>query len=481
MKKVLPLWLLLLANWLHAQTDLKNLDFETLSDTSITGFADWKCYKYDHVAPDAEVKHSGNYSLKLDFSDGGPFSAFLQHVPFISDTAHPVKVTLSGWIKREDVANFTGLWVRVMSGRKMVAFDNMNSKMIQGTADWEQVSVHVIVDGGATDLFIGGLIGTRGVVWFDDFSVKIESFTPQPLPDSLSTYLDEALDIMQKNALNRDSVDWPALREKTKKTAAEASSYSDCYPAIKVAIQQLNDHHSFLMPASDSKKWSDDDKSEEIALASGEILDNGIAYISMPGLMSGNEHTLEAYANQLQQLIKNLDQRKVSGWVLDLRYNNGGNCWPMLAGIGPLLGGKICGYFLAKGEPPTPWKYENGASYSGDALATKISREPYITRKKMPKVAVLTGPGTASSGEVVVVAFRNRPNCRSFGEATAGLSTGNANFTLRDGAQIFLANCVYADRLMNRYGSRITPDEVITAPNAQTDPVIQAAVQWLKQ
>ena len=31
--------------------------------------------------------------------------------------------------------------------------------------------------------------------------------------------------------------------------------------------------------------------------------------------------------------------------MIDLRPNTGDNCWPMLAGIGPLLGEGVCGYF----------------------------------------------------------------------------------------------------------------------------------------
>lgn len=46
-------------------------------------------------------------------------------------------------------------------------------------------------------------------------------------------------------------------------------------------------------------------------------------------------------------------------------------------------------------------------------------------------VAVLTGSRTASSGEVVAIAFRGRPRTRSFGEPTVELSTANRTFLLR--------------------------------------------------
>ncbi len=108
---------------------------------------------------------------------------------------------------------------------------------------------------------------------------------------------------------------------------------------------------------------------------------------------------------------------------------------------------------------------------------TNCGHKPYKTKQKLPKLAVLTGPQTASSGEVVTVAFRGRPNSRSFGAPTYGVSTGNANYSLRDGAQIFLCSSVYADRNKVAYGGKISPDVVVEA--GEDDPVLQAATKWL--
>nr|WP_290931382.1 S41 family peptidase [Haliscomenobacter sp.] len=115
-------------------------------------------------------------------------------------------------------------------------------------------------------------------------------------------------------------------------------------------------------------------------------------------------------------------------------------------------------------------------------MATKISRKPYKFQQKFPPVAVLTGPQTASSGEVVTVAFRKRPNTRSFGEPTAGLSTANQDYALRDSAMILLTVSIYADR-EKTFGTQITPDEqIVGVDDAELkDPVIEAAKRWLDQ
>jgi carboxyl-terminal processing protease len=100
---------------------------------------------------------------------------------------------------------------------------------------------------------------------------------------------------------------------------------------------------------------------------------------------------------------------------------------------------------------------------------------PYTLRRPMPRVAVLTDVRVASSGEATVIAFRGRPNTRSFGEPTCGLSTANQTFPLPDGATLILTVSSMADRHAVVYGDRVAPDEVIANP----DEVVVRAVAWL--
>jgi hypothetical protein len=118
-----------------------------------------------------------------------------------------------------------------------------------------------------------------------------------------------------------------------------------------------------------------------------------------------------------------------------------------------------------------------------ESNVAKISGESYRLFQINPAVAVLTGPRTASSGEAVAVAFRGRPRTRSFGTPTCGMSTGNDVFPLSDRAAMFLTTCIMADRLGRSYGGAIRPDQDIAGATAQShgqDPVIQAALAWLR-
>lgn len=64
-----------------------------------------------------------------------------------------------------------------------------------------------------------------------------------------------------------------------------------------------------------------------------------------------------------------LDAPDLVGWIVDLRGNGGGNMWPMIAGVGPVLGEGTAGAFVDPDDNVTLWGYANGASIadgSGD-------------------------------------------------------------------------------------------------------------------
>ena len=150
------------------------------------------------------------------------------------------------------------------------------------------------------------------------------------------------------------------------------------------------------------------------------------------------------FADAIQRRIAALDHDDLAGWIVDLRGNGGGNMWPMIAGVGPIVGEGILGYFVDPVGVESVWEYPTGASFLDGAQYARVTT-PYILRRQNPRVAVLTNNGVASSGEAVAIAFRQRPNTRSFGTATCGLSTSNRGYPLSDGAVLYLTTSVMAD------------------------------------
>lgn len=301
-------------------------------------------------------------------------------------------------------------------------------------------------------------------------------------------YLDAALDIMQANSINRARIDWPAFRARAIESAGAAHGPPQTYPAIQAALRALGDRHSFFVaPPSGSTGGGTTQPPPAAPPPTGLTLAGGIAYVSMPGF---SHPDATGHANAYHAVLRDLDARSPCGWVVDLRRNPGGNMWPMLAGIGPVLGEGLVGMFVDPDSVRTRWWHRDGqaGTVSPGGAATVVARvsvPQYRLARGDPPVAVLTGPGTASSGEAVATAFRARPATRSFGRGTAGVSTANRGFRLSDGALIQLTVSTFADRTGRLYGDVIHPDVSVAdggvTGDPASDPPLRAAVEWLRE
>lgn len=326
------------------------------------------------------------------------------------------------------------------------------------------------------------------------------SGTPQPtVPSALSAdarnYLNAALDTMQKYSYYRATINWQSVRTRAigAADAAHAQTIAATYPAIRGALADLGDHHSFLQapvgaaqaaPANQAALFHPADSLD------GEIVGERYGYVRVPTFApvnGGSPSQIMAFADTLQGLVRAVDAKAPCGWIVDLRHNGGGNMWPMLVGIGPILGeGDNLGAFVDANAFVTHWFYRNGFAGTVSSDNTKFvsastSKAPYVVRVANAPVAVLTDRFTASSGEAITVAFRGRPNTRSFGAPTYGVPTANAGHPLVDGAYLWLMSALDADRAGTQYIDPLPPDEMVdtSAPPATDDVVALTAMRWL--
>jgi hypothetical protein len=232
---------------------------------------------------------------------------------------------------------------------------------------------------------------------------------------AVTNHLNQLISIMQASSINRLKIDWTALRTTVFSEAGAAQAIPELYPAIRTALRLLGDGHSSYTGANGQTLFVPN-RSCSGSGAGTPALPATIGYVRVTSF-SGSGSTAVTFADGVQNAIIAADRDEVVGWIVDLRGNGGGNMWPMVAGVGPVLGEGIIGYFI------------------------------------------------------------KRPNTRTFGVATCGLSTANRAFPLSDGANLNLTVSVMADRARTRYGDQVVPDEVI-ADQAQ---VIARAVAWLSQ
>jgi carboxyl-terminal processing protease len=304
--------------------------------------------------------------------------------------------------------------------------------------------------------------------------------SPTPVAAEMSatarSYLTQLLDIMQANSINRKTIDWPAFRQSVEAAVPNAQTIQGLYPGVRTALGLLNDHHSFYQGPDSTYVYNPSpignctDPTPPTVQAPEDV-----GYVKV-GAFSGGGSAATVFAQGIQDALRATDRPALVGWIVDLRNNGGGNMWPMIAGLGPVLGDGTAGAFIDPDGTVVWWGYQGNASISGGSPAVTVT-SPYFLLRSNPRVAVLTNCGVASSGEATTIAFRARPNARSFGTPTYGLSTANRGFSLTGGGTLTLCVSTMADRTGRQYGNALAPDEVIADPSE----TVRRAIEWLRQ
>jgi hypothetical protein len=291
-------------------------------------------------------------------------------------------------------------------------------------------------------------------------------------PDATREHLTALLMTMERYSVNSATIDWPGLRSEVFAAAGDAGTLPELNAAIELALRLLGDHESFYQRGSLLLGPPPVGGCSAVAPAPGHI-PNTIGYVRVASCdCQGTAAT--QFAQTVQQAIAAADGAGLTGWIVDLRGNFGGNMWAMIAGIGPVLGEGIIGWIIYN-DREYEREYRNGAATSfGETFASVP--DPYTLLRPYPKVAVLTDGGVASAGEAVTVFFRGRPDSRSFGTHTCGHHHLQQSFSLPDGATLSLVSGQHADRTRRRYGGPVSPDEIVSDPGA----AVTRAIVWLQ-
>lgn len=318
------------------------------------------------------------------------------------------------------------------------------------------------------------------------FVVAIMAAAPgsdAPLPPSSAAkeYFEHAAELIRQHHRNSATVVWAEVVKRALPMLAGATRPDDTYPAIRVVLAELGERHSFLLPAPDVPEgrgtFVSNTGAEQGVSPTWRIVAGNIGELSLPGLntLGPNGQALGAsYTAAARKGLSAMDRASHCGWIIDLRDNGGGNMWPMLGGLDPLLGTGPFGFFVRPDGSREAWLRSGGHIYPSSETLPGSSPAFSLANASAP-VAVLIGPRTASSGEMVAIALIGRDDVRVFGAASAGLTTGNTDYRLSDGAMLLITEVSVRDRTVKDYSGPVVPDE-------QVDPsrVEAAASRWLE-
>lgn len=297
------------------------------------------------------------------------------------------------------------------------------------------------------------------------------------------------LDLLQQQSLYRDRVDWSKARAEL----AAAGDPAQTRRLLDDVIQRSSGGHGRWISANQQRTQSQRAQATQTVMGAAPLQTDDartgptarLGWIKVGAYMDDQTQPQEVQyqarkqaAIALQARIQAQDDGNRCGWVVDLRGNTGGNMWPMLLGMGPLLGdakgADPVGMFLLA-DKRQPWAYREGAVWLDGKAVVGSRNAQYTLRHPGAPVAVLFGPRTASSGEASVLAFRGRAASRSFGQPSAGYSTANTPQRLPDGSLLLLTGSVIADRNGVGDGNRLQPDVIV----AEGQDATTAAQAWL--
>ncbi|MCY3730196.1 MAG: S41 family peptidase [Rhodospirillaceae bacterium] len=459
-----------------------NLDFEARPPGErASGHAfGWDTDGQAAWALDALTRRGGAHSLRVT-STGEPGRArFSQRLDLRGVSAERVRV--SAYVKTDSTA---GLRVRVEDDTGLLYIDRARAP----GGGWVRVGIEVPLAPTATALSFGGELLGGGSAWFDDFTLEpVDTATLGAPSAAASRYVRYALSVIEEHALVRAALDWPAYRAAVMRQARGAVTVQHSYLAVRYALGALGDGHSHFMTAEQMATLAaapvGNARTGRAPVAPrGERLGESIGYVKLPGFAGGSHMDRVEFAEGLQAVIARLDAPGACAWIVDLRGNSGGNLWPMLTGLGPLLGdGEVGASVGPDGERMRFW-YDGGRAGLGDYVQMRVRGAPYRLGRAAAPVAVLTDDETASAAEILAAAFAAQPRTRSFGEATRGATTATRSFGLSDGAALVLAVASTSDRNGRIYPGPLVPDQIVSAAERglalPSQPAVRAARDWL--
>ena len=270
-------------------------------------------------------------------------------------------------------------------------------------------------------------------------------------------YVKSSFRIIDKYAIHAGG-DWMIERESYLSEAKSIDNFDDAHRIVKDALAFAGGKHSTLLaPVTDTTSF------EEFA-SEAYLLEDGIAYVRLPAHRGVKVSDATYTHTVLDFLQSHLD---AAGVVIDLRDNHGGNMYPMISALAPLLPeGTLLSFKTRKSTSPITLDFVVRSS----GLSTEeISKFPDST-----PIAILINDWTGSSGEATLLCFRGLENVRTFGIPTAGYASANQSFPMADGYTLLITiGCDVA-----RTGEVFCDDPI--APDVETQMPLEDAVAWIR-
>ena len=298
---------------------------------------------------------------------------------------------------------------------------------------------------------------------FDAGTLTVRAATD--LREAVTLYLDAVADAVP---------DPRGAADIARRLGSGAQDATDVAWAVRGMMRALHDESGFIAAPGESVPAP----TPRVARApTFDWLADGIAVVHLHGGDGVSADAGRTLAAAVHDGVAALGARHPLGWIVDLRGNGGDDPWPSLAGLSTLLAGPTVGATVGRAGRQD-WIVDRGAvRLAGESAMIDLQSTP---EPGFPgPVAVLVDASTSNEGEVVAVAFQERPDARFFGAATAGCASWCVRtHALADGTMLGVVEVRPADRNGRVQHEPVTPDELTDASATPAD-VPHQAIQWV--
>jgi carboxyl-terminal processing protease len=292
----------------------------------------------------------------------------------------------------------------------------------------------------------------------------------QTSKDSIQTFYNVLFKTLESDYLYKNDVKWNEVEATFKNRIAKYDNFTNSLKEITPLFDEIKATHCTIFYnekeyLGTDKEPTEKDFSKEWVKKyvagtpfEAKVLDEKYGYILMPGLLLLNNSydTLHTISQKMYDQISKIKQNKIDGWIIDLRFNTGGSCYPMLLALYDFLGdSKIWGELDINKKIKEQISLSKGKYYNNQEIISFINPKGQKLTKN--KIAVITGIVTASAGEDVAISFKGRKNTIFIGENTNGKTTSNSESKLPFGAVMALTTGYVCDR-NNEFYEKIIPD-----------------------
>ncbi|HET7609778.1 MAG TPA: hypothetical protein VFL84_13945, partial [Gammaproteobacteria bacterium] len=281
----------------------QNLGFETLDGGALSA---WSVAGGSAEIASGVDAAEGEQSLEIQRAEPG-VTRVTQRIPAarLRVGGDAPRLRLTGLTRQHDSRISAALWLRIDGKRGPLFLDSggyarepgespaASPQSAGGGKEWRRLEVELPFPRDVDEVAFGVIVRGQGTAWFDALELRVVAVDSERAASPAATrYLGEALALMREHSLRRAEIDWPALRAQALEHARGAVTDADAHLAVRFALRELGDRHSYLQSAAATRALAatavaNARTGSPLTPPRARPLGANLAYVSVPGFAGG--------------------------------------------------------------------------------------------------------------------------------------------------------------------------------------------------